>query len=120
MRAAARAAVMRAPTRVVAAVVTALSYTSKFGNILKNKKTQAQTKMATTNIDLSVDMLKKSLAANGLPQYGTKDQMLARLLGGGEKKKPGPKPKGDGALPKKRKATSTSKPAMFDQAELSF
>jgi hypothetical protein len=25
--------------------------------------------MATTNIDLSVDMLKKSLAANGLPQY---------------------------------------------------
>ena len=74
--------------------------------------------MATTNIDLSVDMLKKSLAANGLPQYGTKDQMLARLLGGGEKKKPGPKSKGDGTMPKKRKATS--KPAMFDQAEINF
>ena len=64
--------------------------------------------MATTKIDLSVVMLKKSLAANGLPQYGTKEQMLARLLGGGEKKKPGPKPNGDGTLPKKRKATSTS------------
>jgi hypothetical protein len=75
----------------------------------KTQKTKDRQKMATTKIDLSVVMLKKSLAANGLPQYGTKEQMLARLLGGGEKKKPGPKPNGDGTLPKKRKATSTSK-----------
>ena len=58
--------------------------------------------------EMSVETLKKSLAANGLAQYGTKEQMLHRLLtGGSEKKKPGPKPKGD--VPKKeKKATSDS------------
>ena len=55
--------------------------------------------------DMTVETLKKSLAANGLAQYGTKEQMLHRLLtGGSEKKKPGPKPKGD--VPKKKKPTS--------------
>ena len=50
--------------------------------------------------EMSVETLKKSLAANGLAQDGTKEQMLHRLLTGGtEKKKPGPKPKGD--VPKK-------------------
>lgn len=73
--------------------------------------------MAT--IDLSVDMLKKALAANGMAQYGTKEQMLTRLLGGSEKKKSGSK--ADGTVPKKRKATATaSKSASFDQAELNF
>ena len=56
--------------------------------------------------EMSVETLKKSLAANGLAQYGTKEQMLHRLLTGGtEKKKPGPKPKGD--VPKKKKANTT-------------
>jgi len=58
--------------------------------------------------EMSVETLKKSLAANGLAQYGTKEQMLHRLLTGGtEKKKPGPKPKGD-VPKKKKKATSDS------------
>jgi len=58
--------------------------------------------------DMNVETLKKSLAANGLAQYGTKEQMLHRLLTGGtEKKKPGPKPKGD-VPKKKKKATSDS------------
>ena len=58
--------------------------------------------------EMSVETLKKSLAANGLAQYGTKEQMLHRLLtGGSEKKKPGPKPKGD-VPKKKKKATSDS------------
>ena len=55
--------------------------------------------------EMNVETLKKSLAANGLAQYGTKEQMLHRLLTGGtEKKKPGPKPKGD--VPKEKKSTS--------------
>ena len=33
--------------------------------------------------DMSVETLMKSLAANGLAQYGTKEQMLHRLLTGG-------------------------------------
>ena len=54
--------------------------------------------------EMSVDMHNKSLAANGLPQYGTKEQKLQRLLTGGARQKPGPKPKGD--VPKKKKATT--------------
>ena len=38
-------------------------------------------------VDMSVESLKKSLAANGLAQYGTKEQMLHRLLTGGTEKK---------------------------------
>ena len=64
---------------------------------------------------LSKDMLKKALAANGLPEYGSKPQMLARLLGAGEKKKPGPKPK---AAPKKKKSTSDA--LGTDPAEKAF
>ena len=57
--------------------------------------------------DLSVAMLKKSLEANGLASYGTKEEMLERLLAGGGKKKPGPKSK---AVPKKKDSkTSASK-----------
>ena len=61
--------------------------------------------MSMSASEMNVETLKKSLAANGLAQYGTKEQMLHRLLTGGtEKKKPGPKPKGD--VPKKKKPTS--------------
>lgn len=54
--------------------------------------------------DYSVDTLKKALAANGLPQYGTKEQMLNRLLtpGGATAK----------SAPKKKKATSTATSAV--------
>ena len=59
--------------------------------------------------EMNVETLKKSLAANGLAQYGTKEQMLHRLLTGGtDKKKPGPKPKGGDVPKKKKKATSDS------------
>lgn len=69
---------------------------------------------------LSVERLKKSLAACDLPIYGTKEQMAARLFSC-EKKKPGPKPKGDGVvIPKKRKATSSAPKAPIDTAELDF
>ena len=37
--------------------------------------------------EMSVETLQKSLAANGLAQYGTKEQMLHRLLTGGSEKK---------------------------------
>ena len=67
--------------------------------------------------DLSVAMLKTSLEANGLASYGTKEEMLKRLLAGGGKKKPGPKPKGD--VPKKKKPTSALKPAS-DGEEAAF
>ena len=65
--------------------------------------------MSMSASEMNVETLKKSLAANGLAQYGTKEQMLHRLLTGGtEKKKPGPKPKGDVPKKKKKKATSDS------------
>jgi hypothetical protein len=35
--------------------------------------------------EMFVETLKKSLAANGLAQYGTKEQMLHRLLTGGNR-----------------------------------
>ena len=70
--------------------------------------------------DISVETLKKSLAANGLSQWGTKEQMLHRLLTGGtDKKKPGPKPKGDVPKKKKEKATSGLKTAT-DGEEAAF
>ena len=69
--------------------------------------------------DLSVAMLKNSLEANGLATYGTKEEMLQRLLAGGGKKKPGPKPKGD--VPKKKKPTSALKPpSAVDSEEAAF
>ena len=43
--------------------------------------------------EMSVETLKKSLAANGLAQWGTKEQMLHRLLTVGTDKKPQPKSK---------------------------
>ena len=53
--------------------------------------------------EMSVESLKKSLAANGLAQYGTKGQMLPpHLTRGPEKKKPRPQPKG-GVVPQKKK-----------------
>ena len=51
--------------------------------------------------DLSVEMLKKALAANNLPQYGTKEQMLQRLIAPANPKKPAGK-----SVPKKKKPTS--------------
>ena len=68
--------------------------------------------------DLSVAMLKKSLEANGLASYGTKEEMFARLLECGTgKKKSGPSPKGD--IPKKKKPTSALK-ATVDAEEATF
>lgn len=55
--------------------------------------------------DLSVAMLKKSLEANGLASYGTKEEMLVRLLSGGGKKKVDSKQKG---VPKKKADPKTS------------
>ena len=70
--------------------------------------------------DLSVAMLKQSLEANGLATYGTKKQMWDRLISGEtEKKKPGPKPKGD--VPKKKKQkTSAAKGEPIDGEEKAF
>ena len=71
-----------------------------------------------SSVDMSVETLKKSLAANGLATYGTKEQMLQRLLSGdSEKKKPGPKAKGD--VPKKKKSTSV-KSEPIDGEEAAF
>ena len=68
--------------------------------------------------DLSVAMLKKSLEANGLASYDTKEQMFAGILEGGtDNKKSGLSPKGD--IPKKKKPTSALK-ATVDAEEATF
>ena len=70
---------------------------------------------------LSVAMLKKSLEANGLASYGTKEEMLQRLLAGGTKKKPGRKSKMDVSkeVPKKAKS-ALIKPLPADSEEAAF
>ncbi len=62
---------------------------------------------------MTKEVLKKSLAANGLPDWGSRQEMYDRLMSSGEKKKPGPKPK----VPDAKKAKTSP---MFDQAELAF
>ena len=63
--------------------------------------------------DLTEEVLKKSLAANGLPDWGSRQEMYDRLMSSGEKKKPGPKPK----VPDAKKAKTSP---MVDQAEMAF
>ena len=58
---------------------------------------------------MTKEVLKKSLAANGLPDWGSRQEMYDRLMSSGEKKKPGPKPK----VPDAKKAKTS-----VDQAEL--
>eukprot|EP00966_Prymnesium_polylepis_P136212 3147501-Prymnesium_polylepis.2 len=62
---------------------------------------------------MTKEVLKKSLAANGLPDWGSRQEMYDRLMSSGEKKKPGPKPK----VPDAKKAKTSP---MIDQAELAF
>ena len=58
---------------------------------MKNPKTKAMSTIVPET--MTKEVLKKSLAANGLPDYGSRQEMYDRLLSSGEKKKPGPKPK---------------------------
>lgn len=48
--------------------------------------------MSTIPDTMTTEVLHTSLAANGLPISGSREQMYHRLLNAGEKKKPGPKP----------------------------
>ncbi len=48
--------------------------------------------MSTIPDTMTTEVLRTSLAANGLPISGSREQMYHRLLNAGEKKKPGPKP----------------------------
>ena len=70
--------------------------------------------MSTTVPDMMTkEVLKKSLVANDLPDYGSRQEMYDRLMSSGEKKKPGPKPKA--SVAKKAKTSP-----MFDEAEVAF
>ena len=80
----------------------------------------------SSNNDLpTAPVLRNSLEAMGLSTWGSREVMYQRLISGGEKKKPGPKPKTDGAtktIAKKTSgvSTSTKAPPMFDAGELKF
>lgn len=84
--------------------------------------------MSTTDIEIpTAPVLRTSLKAMGLPVYGSREVMYQRLINGGEKKKPGPKPKSTGPLaksiakPKTSGVTTHTKASpMFDAGELKF
>lgn len=69
----------------------------------------------------SLDVLRKSLAANGLPTTGNKAEMLARLLNGTGDKRKTPAPKksavSDTATPTSGKGTSDPAFLAFEEAE---
>ena len=84
--------------------------------------------MSTSELP-SAPVLRTSLKAMGLPVYGSREVMYERLISGGEKKKPGPKPKPKTASgiskpiakPKTSGVSTTTKAApMFDAGELKF
>lgn len=69
---------------------------------------------STVPENMTVEVLRTSLAANNMPIWGSREVMWTRLISGAERKKPGPKPGSKNAT-----SSKTSKP-MFDAAELKF